>query len=181
MKNILVRFTFTWLSTEDHKPDTQSERAMVLQEWQHYVCTCPASLVLLQLLLLPGHFSAFIIRLQRTVTYGHVGVTLERRRWDTLTQYWRSTSRAYQGIQVLQGFRVDWHIVVHFCKGRRQVLSSGGGRLAHSTCSSSFHTSYTKAGFNNPAWLGLALSKVQYIMLCSFPFLWEWNLTPCSN
>lgn len=79
MKNSLITFTFTWLSTEGHKPDTQHEREMVLQEWQHYMCRCPTSLVLLQFLLLPGHFSAFITRLQRAVTYGHTDVTLERR------------------------------------------------------------------------------------------------------
>lgn len=183
MNNILIRFTFTWLSTKDHKPDTQHERAMVLQEWQHYMCACPAPLVLLQLLLLPGHFSAFIIRLQRAVTYGHIGVTLERREGRGI--HWHSTGDLSPGhtreSRSSQGLGWAGSLAFHFYRGRRQVLSSGGGRLAPSTYSSFFHISYTKACCNNPALLGLTLSKVQYIMVCSFPFLWEWNLAPCSN
>lgn len=88
------------------KPGTQHEKAMVLQEWQYYIGTCPASLLLLWLLLLPGHFSAFIVWLWRAVIYRHVGETPERREEDMsdmLTPQWK----ANQGIHVLQGFRKE--------------------------------------------------------------------------
>lgn len=183
MKTILLRFTFTWLSAEDHQPDTQHERAKVLQEWQRYMCTCPASLVLLQLLLSPGHFLAFIIRLRRAVTHGNVGVTLERREGGGIR--WRGTGGLSPGHSRKSGSSKasGWAgtLSLPFSRGRRQVLSSGGGRRAHSTYSSSSHTSHTKARCNNPALLGLALSKVQYIMMCGFSFFWERNLAPCSN
>lgn len=58
------------------KPGTQHEKAMVLQEWQYYIGTCPASLLLLWLLLLPGHFSAFIVWLWRAVI-------IQTRWWDS--------------------------------------------------------------------------------------------------
>lgn len=94
----------------------------------------------------------------------------EGRRKDVLMQYWRSVFRAHQGIQVLQGFMLDWHIVPAFLWGKRLVLASENGSLTHSTYSSSFHTSYTQACSNNPVLSGLALSKTQCIMVCSFPF-----------
>lgn len=88
-------------------------------------------------------------------------------------QYWRSVSRAHQGICVLQGFMLDWHVVPSFLWGKRPGLASGSGRLTHRTYSSFFHTSYTQACSNNPVLPGLALTKTR----CTISlFVWEWNL-----
>lgn len=85
-------------------------------------------------------------------------------------QYWRSVSRAREGIQVLQGFMMGWHIVPSFLWGKERDqcwLQAVADSL----------TALTALPFTHPLpkpaltilfyWVS---SKTQCIMVCSFPF-----------
>lgn len=144
MESTLKRFTFTWLSTKDHKSETQHDRAVVLWEWHHYTCSLwnhsimawigrdleehlvpaniasisgsPPGTVLTRAFLSPCHNSA-----ESSDMWAHwCDSGKEGRRQDILMQYLRSVSRAHQGIQVLQGFMLDWHIFPLFLWDQRE-------------------------------------------------------------